>query len=353
MSAYVVRTEFPSRDAGQRFWRSLQGGRARIGWSYDNTLDLKMIVDETNIGQWRKLSAPQQAAWYCHGFIDRALAGDLLFYPHVPERNHLIIVRLTDGPYRLLDESEAIEQDFRSARPCEVLTRAPVSMDDAIVPIPVRHKLGLQRRFYELKDEQAVSDLVAKLSNAGNRLAATPLERLAERVAEHRTQAEAAFATDLARQFPTHRLSEMVHLLFRANGDQTDYQEGRSENGSDIVLSIDNPVLLRPMRVGIQVKAYSGNVSPQELQRALTQLLNGWEANRLDAGALVITGDINAAAREVLNAHNRENHRQPVRLLDAAQITRLAFQVYYKEGFGEPTDWEASGSVSLSGIGNS
>jgi hypothetical protein len=270
MPAYVVRTEFPSREAAHKFWASLKAGIGRIGWSYDDTLDLAHIIKETTEGRWRDLSQPQQAAWYCHGFIDRAEPGDLLFYPHVPERYQLAIVRVTKGSYSLLPPDDAIEEDFRSSRPCELLVQRPLSMDDAVVPIPIRHKLRLQRRFYRLTDDDEIAALIARLPSAGSAVAKTPLERLSERIGEHRAKAEAAFAVDLAHQFPAKRLSELVDLLLRAGGDQTEYQEGAGEHGSDIVLSVDNPVLLRPIRVGIQVAAYDGAVSPETMASKLS-----------------------------------------------------------------------------------
>jgi hypothetical protein len=36
-------------------------------------------------GRWKQLDGNQQDAWYCHGFLDRAECGDMLFYPNVPE----------------------------------------------------------------------------------------------------------------------------------------------------------------------------------------------------------------------------------------------------------------------------
>lgn len=65
-------------------------------------------------------------------FVDIANRDDLLFYPHVPDYGLFCVVKLTDG-YSLLPDHDGIQGDFRSARPCQLMTEDPVDKWDAIV----------------------------------------------------------------------------------------------------------------------------------------------------------------------------------------------------------------------------
>jgi hypothetical protein len=164
MSAFVVRTEFADPESASQFWKSLQMGTARIGWSYRDDLDLKNIVEINNQGHWSSLNIEQQDAWRCHGFVDRAMPGDHLFYPNVPEYGKFVLVKLAYGDYSLLDPNQSINGDFRSARPCELATPVPILRSDQIVHPWLRRRLSLQGRFYELYDKEAVDSFFSASS---------------------------------------------------------------------------------------------------------------------------------------------------------------------------------------------
>jgi hypothetical protein len=156
MPAFVVRTEFDNAGSAGEVWQSLKNGEARIGWSYKDDLDLQEIVDVNERGAWGTLNPEQQDAWRCHGFVDRARPGDYLFYPNVPEDGQFAVVRLLPGDYRLLTGNQSINGDFRSTRPCELVTLQPLARSDRIVHPWLRRRLGLQGRFYELYDQEVL-----------------------------------------------------------------------------------------------------------------------------------------------------------------------------------------------------
>ncbi len=159
MAAYVVRAE----TNGQALFDKLRAGSARIGWSSRDDLDLKCIINKKNSGG--DLDGDQQEAWHYHGFVDVAQPEDLLFYPNVPDYGQFCVVKLT-GDYSLLPDQEGIDGDFRSARPCKLITEKPIDKGDAIVPAVIRHKIGLQRRFYRLNVDQSDTDsLLRNLPN--------------------------------------------------------------------------------------------------------------------------------------------------------------------------------------------
>ena len=107
------------------------------------------------------LDGEQKDAWYCHGFVDVAKDGDLLFYPHVPDYGLFCIVKPVGG-YQFVNSEDEIEGDFRSSRPCELVTPDPINKLDAIVPEVIRHKLSLQRRFYQLNVDPTDIDFLLR-----------------------------------------------------------------------------------------------------------------------------------------------------------------------------------------------
>lgn len=321
--AFVVRTDVETQAERDALWASLQQGLARMGWSYADDLDLGMIVRRTAAGEWDRLTVEQKNAWYCHGLIDRAQVGDLLFYPKVDQHGRFAVARVT-GEYMFLPAGQGIKDDFRSARRCELLTATPIAYDDAIVPAIIRHKLGLQGRFYELREPDAIAALLAALPSAGKRTREDHFEELIGRL----QALEEDLASRLPGLFPAKNMSAFLSQLLGRMGHEVEYLEGPSERGSDIVLVMENPFVAAPLRVGIQVGSYTGNVSADQVSEKLKQLLSGWSANRLDYGALVLTGACGSDARAVLATHNKDHPAQAVRLLDGGDMARLVLSAY-------------------------
>ncbi len=319
MAAYVVRTETD----GQALLDKLREGSARIGWSYSDGLDLQYIINNTSGGS---LNGAQRDAWHCHGFVDVADTGDFLFYPHVPDYGLFCVVKLLGG-YALLPDQDGINGDFRSARPCQLMTSEPIDKRDAIVPPVIRHKLGLQRRFYSLNVDQ--SDIESLLSNLPKR----SVKRAT--YASSFSQMMDAANRDLAKQwntfFPVANLSRFLAELLERHGERVDLREGPSERGSDLVVEIQNEFLDRPLVIGIQVGSFEGDVYPGKVKEKLNQLLDGWDSNSLDYGALVLTGDWRDDAKQVVEDHNRDHPTQRVKWIDGRQLARIVTRTTWTE----------------------
>ena len=103
----------------------LQAERARIGWSYRDDLDLRLI--QNNIQQGQPLNQAQQKAKRCLGFLTRVVPNDYLLYPHQPNRGEFCVVQVT-GDYNYLTAANSPNGDFRSVRPCSLLTPNPIDM---------------------------------------------------------------------------------------------------------------------------------------------------------------------------------------------------------------------------------
>lgn len=319
MRAFIVR-------AAEQGWpipgvyQTLQEGRATIGWSKRDNQDLRVIAAVLQKGG--TLDEHQQSARRCLGFLERPRKGDLLLYPHQPEPRQFFVVEV-DGDY---DYAPA-GQDFRSYRPCKTVTPEPVSMDDAVVPSRLRQDLGRPGRFYEVHDTGALNTFRANKDQAGQ-VDSSSKPGLARIHAMLRRQVPEALVTEFAR----HDLSrKFCSDLFARMGHEVEVQEGPFEKGSDLVVSIGNPLLPEDLRVGVQAFAYKGEVTERALAEKLEQLVAGWEANDLSYGVLLTTGKCNAVARKKVASHNEVEQDKLVRLIDADDLSDL-FLRYFPPG---------------------
>lgn len=313
--AYVVRTQ-----GREGIWPSLGAGKARLGWSYDDRLDLRLLQQKTSSG--KPLDQEERKAWKGQGFLKYVEIGDYLIYPHQPERGHFAIVEVK-GEYQFAPSTDSLDRDFRSYRECQLLTPTPLRKDDAIVRPVIRSKLGNRGRFTRIYDmeafEQTLEDLPrsGQPEGSGNKIR---FSRLGEALIQ-------TIPTLLVQEFPSHEMSRrFARELFEQMGYGVELQEGPTERGSDLVVTIGSPLIDDEFRVGVQVFAYSGSVSTADLRKKLEQLLNGWEENALDYGALLTTGACGVVEKPVVREHNERNPDRRVVLLEAAEISRLTLR---------------------------
>ena len=310
-------------------FNELKAGRARIGWSWLDNLDLRLLLEK--IEQEKPLDGNEQAARRCLGFLTRVKSEDYLLYPHQPDRGKFSVVQVT-GEYDYSTDKDGLDEDFRSFRPCLLKTPKPVDMYDAIVPSQLRHRLGRPGRFSQVYDTAPLFRFLEDLpgqddcKTTSNQMSEMSLQRIHNELrgklpeALHREFSRA----DLSRQF--------CRVLFDRMGYTTDVQEGRYEAGSDIVVTVGNPLLPDELRIGVQVFSYEGDVQKSALQRKLDQLLGGWETNSLNYGVLLTTGRCSEAAVAALRDHNRveslkkENLKRLVRLIGGNDLADLFLQ---------------------------
>ena len=320
-SAFVVRAAV-SKVPIPGVFDELQAGFARIGWSYQDNLDLRLLRDKFE--QEKPLDADErEATRRCLGFLTRIEVGDYLLYPHQPATGHFSVVQVT-GEYDYSTPEDGLEEDFRSFRPCMLITPDPVGMRDEIVPSHLHFRLGLQGVFYRIHDTSSFVSFLEELPQAGQRQASAraSVRRIHNALREKLPEAiHHQFArTDLSRRF--------CPELFERMGYSSQVQEGPAEAGSDIVLTIDNPLLPCEFRVGVQVFSYEGSVEEWALQGKLDQLLGGWEDNSLDYGVLLTTGHCTEDASAALDDHNAKHPKRLVRLIQGNDLADL-FLTYF------------------------
>ena len=294
-------------------------GCARIGWSSEDDEDLRIIRDKGE-----DLNEHQEEAKRCLRFLNEMEEGDMILYPHQPERNKFLIVRVI-GEYGYDDGLR--NGDFRSVRTCELISKNPVDMYDEIVPASLHHKLRyVRRRIWKFK----VDDMVM-LKDFLNDLTREKREQSgAEPASIRRIHAKLrkALPDEIQREFSRTDLTRKFCMdLFSRMDYDPEIREGPAEAGSDIIVTVGDPLLPdEGFRVGVQAFAYEGNVHEDSLERKLNQLLKGWKTNSLDYGVLLTTGIPTDEALKVLVSHNKENPDRHVKLIDGDALADLFLQ---------------------------
>ena len=308
-------------------FEELRAGRARIGWSSRDEQDLRLIQEKADRGE--PLNEAQQEAKRCLGFLTRVSPKDYLLYPHQPDRGQFCVVRVT-GKYDYSAKEDSLDGNFRSFRPCELITTEPVAMYDEIVPSKLRHRLGVPGRFSEISNLNPLFVFLNALPEAGR------IQDDSNRASVRRihTELRNQLPDALHREFSRADLSRrLCSDLFERMGYSFVVQEGSAEAGSDVVVTVGDPLLPDSVeiRIGVQVFSSEGTVEESYLQSKLNQLLQGWDDNHLDYGALLTTGRCSEEAREVLRIHNQNAPNQLVRLIDGDELADL-FLRYFPPG---------------------
>lgn len=324
-NVYIIRTEHEGEPIAG-IVEEISKGRACIGWSWLDKLDLRKMTKKLDAG--KRLDKEQQWAKRCLGFLWWIEEGDILIYPNQPERRKFTVCRVT-GEYDYSPEG-ILDDDFRSFRPCELIF-AGVPYEHDTVSSAFRNRLGRPGRistyydtdtFFHFLDEYKESDSNKKKERNEINIIHRELSRNVPAL--------------IVREYSRHDFSRKFCIaLFESMGYSCKALEGRSDAGTDVLVEISDPLMgenLEPVRVGVQCFAYVGDVSTQEIRRKLKQLLDGWEINGLERGALFTTGYCDDKARAVVSQHNKEHSDKPVALIDAAQVTDLFLEHFSPGG---------------------
>ena len=321
---WVLKTT--DKDTGQPVagvFEELKAGQARMGWSSKDTLDLRTIQKKRD--QRESLDEDQKAAVRCLGFLRYVNPGDYIIYPHQPKRGQFSVVKIT-GEYDYSDSADGLGDhlDFRSFRSCSLEKPSPVNMYDKIVPSTLKYRLGRPGRFSQVHDRKTFFDFLEDLPEAGQQQDGS-ISAIVKRIYG---DLEKSLPKMLKREFARHDLSrKLCPKLFERMGYACDVQEGPYEAGSDLVVTVNSPLLPGDgFTVGVQAFAFEGDVAEASLKRKLDQLLEGWETNSLDSGVLLTTGDCGPAAERVIDEHNEDKPDRPVRLIGGEKLAELFLQ---------------------------
>lgn len=324
MAVWVVKTVDDDGYPIPGVFDELRLGRARIGWSYQDNLDLRWINQKINEG--KPLNQDECEAKRCLRFYTEVAEDDFLIYPHQPQRRQFTVVQVT-GKYGYSSAHDALDGDFRSFRPCQPRTPEPIGWYDEIVPAQLRSRLGKPGRLSQVYDTGPFFKFLEDIPRAGRQQDGSNrsiLRRIHDGLRRD-------LPDMLRREFSNADLSrKFCSDLFDRMGYAYEVQEGRSEAGSDVVVTVNDPLLPESVeiRIGVQVFAYEGNVEEDSLRKKLNQLLRGWKDNSLSYGVLLTTGICSEAAKAVLKEHNRDNPVRLVRLIEGDNLADLFLKYF-------------------------
>ena len=318
MAVWVVRTEDDGQPV-QGVFVELQTCRARIGWSWGDDQDLRLIA------RGEPLNEDQRNAKRCLRFLTEVQPQDYLLYPNQPVIGSFSVVQV-EGEYSYSARNEGVGPDFRSYRPCSLVTPEPVDMRDEIVSSQLRHRLGRPGRFSRVYDTIPFYRFLEDIENAGQRQDGSVRMQVQRIHGDLRRNLPHA----LRREFGRADLSRVFCAeLFERMGYSSDVQEGPAEHGSDVVVTVDDPLLPNEgVQIGVQAFSYEDPVDAPALQEKLNQLLAGWEVNLLDYGVLLTTGRCSEGAKAVVSAHNGESPNKRVRLIDGDELADLFLKYF-------------------------
>ena len=342
-AAFVVKT-VDERGPVEGVFHELQAGRARMGWSYQDNLDLRLL--RTKIEQGEQLDEHERSTKRCLAFLTQVKSENYLLYPHQPERGKFSVVQVT-GEYDYSTKEDGLDEDFRSFRPCLLKTPEPVDMYDDIVPSQLRHRLGRPGRFSQVSDTSSLFIFLENLPKQGRRQDDSNQASLRRIHNELRGKLPEALHREFSRADLSRRFCSD---LFERMGYTPDVQEGPAEAGSDVVVTVGDPVLPEDgLRVGVQVFAYEGNIEEPDLRSKLQQLLRGWEENSLNYGVLLTTGHCSKAAKAALRNHNKkEEPSRQVRLIEGNDLADLFLKHFPPGDLVAPSARQSSASAPAS-----
>jgi hypothetical protein len=268
----------------------------------------------------------------CEGRFEIGIGSGIYNDELQAQRARFCVAKLI-GDYSFLSENEGINGDFRSARSCDLLTPRGIDKADPIVPPIIRRKIGLQRRFYQLNvDDEILNSFLKAIPDAG--LLQLPCDSSTGALREFAKMMgplHSSLAHKWTTHFPAANLSRFLAAILDRHGEKVDLREGPGEDGADLVIELNNEFLERPIVIGVQVKCCEGLVDASTVKDKLDQLLRGWEANTLDYGALVLSGEWTDDAQKMLSGHNQNNPQRKIKKIDGTQLARIVTQLTWME----------------------
>ena len=188
MNHWMIRAIDNHREPIAGVYSELIAGRARMGWSNHDELDLRMIAEAKSAG--RALTDKQEGAADCLPFFEGIRVHDVLWYSKIPAAGRVTVVRVTGdygydcGVNGVYDGGKGY--DLRSFRPCEAVAPS-LDLNGEIIGSDVRQWLHVPGRIAQASTEYAV-------------VLSTCLDRITETMAQRRFGGDPSAGRGVARQ---------------------------------------------------------------------------------------------------------------------------------------------------------
>lgn len=269
-------------------FQELQAGRARMGWGYDPSQDLRLIQAEADKGgEWWKRINREQTKTLRHmkmlGLGDDSIKkNDILLIPNLPKYQYFCIAKVTGGYYydmlKLSADQDVnqLGEDYGHILPVELLTPQGINKFNKEVHAQIRGTLRTPMRLWNLDYYgQHIEHLISLTvqnknlveSHSGSERLETAWDLAlskAEETLKNRLMEE------LDSKFNAAEWEEPILTVLRNFYPGTDvkWTAGSGEHGADIVIQIPNHFDDAPSwLIVVQVKNYSGEIGIEVLNQ--------------------------------------------------------------------------------------
>jgi hypothetical protein len=172
---YAIKTFGTENDelVQPRIFEDLKNGKARFGWSFQNSADLREIYKILEDKNWEygKIDEKRMRFWSMGGFLLDIRRGDYLVYINLPEKGQCAVVQATEeysfdegiycDDFRSYAENS---RDFRHYIPVNFVNTF-LRKGQYVHPY-LQRRLVLQGRWWRIYAEQEFQDLWKSLEHA-------------------------------------------------------------------------------------------------------------------------------------------------------------------------------------------
>jgi len=323
-TVYAVKAEQKEGPVIDALFQELRQGRARFGWSYDDSCDPRDLKARIVRSGWDSLSKREQEAIARTTFLLDVRPGDYFVYVNMPSYGRCTAVRIVDhegvGPDNLFhytpEWGDPSQDDFRSMLPCEFLFDFDRNHD--VVHPYLSRRLKLMGSHWTIGDTGKFEELLRD-HQAGARGKAAD-ERLREQIKE-----QLLTISDRIRQtYPEKNLESFVLGVLAQLPRVQDPKKGPDVDGADLVFTFDGGIgtlgLERTEVCAVQVKCYEGVIDDI---RAIEDVGRAFASGPYTCGLIVTTAQSASEGFQAALDRLREESGKPVGLLLARNLAAL------------------------------
>lgn len=321
---YAVKAEQDRGYLIDALFQELRQGRARFGWSYDDSLDPRDLKARIAHNGWNSLSEEEQKCIAKTGFFLDVRPGDYFVYINMPSYGRCAAVRIADhqgiGPDHLFQYTsewgDPPQHDFRSMLPCEFLF--DFDRNANVVHPYLSRRLKLMGAHWTIGDTEKFEELLRDL-HAGARGKAAD-ERLRDQIEEHLC----AISDRIRQTYPEKNLESFVLGVLARLPRIQDAKKGPDVDGADLVFTFDGGIetldLERTEVCAVQVKCYENIVDDL---RAVEDIKRAFSSGTYTCGLIVTTAQSVSERFQSALDNLREQSGKPVGLILARDLAAL------------------------------
>ena len=321
---YAVKAEQDDGSLIDALFQELRGGRARFGWSYDESLDPRDLKARIARNGWNSLDEKEQVAIAKTAFLLDVRPGDHFVYINMPSYGRCTAVRIVDhegvGPDNLFHYTpkwgDPSQDDFRCMLPCEFLFHFDRNAD--VVHPYLSRRLKLMGSHWTIGDTEKFEELLRDL-HAGARGKAAD-ERLREQIEE-----QLLTISDRIRQtYPERTLESFVLGVLARLPRVQDAKKGPDVDGADLVFAFDGGIetldLERTEVCAVQVECYEDVINDI---RAIEDIRRAFGSKTYTCGLIVTTAQSVSERFQLALDRLREESGKAVGLILARDLAAL------------------------------